>query len=165
MILPSGLEDKRARYVEVRSRLEALLDPECDWVAAMATVACELHHAFDAFHWTGFYRVVSPGLLRVGPYQGDHVCLEISFDRGVCGAAARTRETQVVDDVTTFPGHIACSATTRSEIVVPICGEGGELLGVLDVDSDESAAFDEVDREALEALCADLGRRYARVSS
>ncbi|MEE2780159.1 MAG: GAF domain-containing protein [Myxococcota bacterium] len=149
----------------MRARLDALLGPDCDWVAAMATVACELHHAFDAFHWTGFYRVVSPGLLRVGPYQGDHGCLEISFDRGVCGAAARTRETQVVDDVTTFPGHIACSATTRSEIVVPICGEGGELLGVLDVDSDESAAFDEVDREALEALCADLGRRYARVSS
>ena len=156
--------DKGARYQEVRARLDALLDPHTDWVAAMATVVCELHQTFEAFHWTGFYRLVSPGLLRIGPYQGGHGCLEITFDRGVCGAAARTMTTQVVDDVTTFSGHIACSVSTRSEIVVPVCGEDGSLLAVLDVDSDLPAAFDEVDREALEALCASLGRRYASAS-
>ena len=164
MSLTLGRAEKRARYGEVRSRLDALLDPDSDWVAVMATVACELHQAFAAFHWTGFYRVVAPGLLRVGPYQGGHGCLEISFDRGVCGAAARTGETQIVDDVAAFPGHIACSATTRSEIVVPICGEDGALVGLLDVDSDHMSAFDEVDRESLEDLCVDLGRRYTRAS-
>ena len=158
------VDAKRRRYQEVRSRIDALLGPDTDWVATMATVACELHQAFDAFHWTGFYRVVSPGLMRIGPYQGGHGCLEISFDRGVCGAAARTGQTQVVEDVTTFFGHIACSSTTRSEIVVPIHDETGAVVAVLDVDSDLSAAFDRVDAEELEQLCQLLGRSYARTS-
>lgn len=149
------------RYEAVLQTIFAILDDEDDWVAAMATVACELHHAFDYFDWTGFYRVVAPRLLVVGPYQGPHGCLRIDFDRGVCGAAARTQTTQLVADVNAFPGHIACSSTTQSEVVVPVVTPDGVLLAVLDVDSNSPAAFDEVDVGALERLCAELGRRYA----
>jgi GAF domain-containing protein len=127
----------------------------------MATVSCELHRAFAYFQWTGFYRAVSDHLLVVGPYQGGHGCLRIEISRGVCGAAARTRATQRVADVTMFPGHIACSATTRSEIVVPVVTPAGRLLAVLDIDSDAAAAFDDVDQRHLEALCCDLGRQFA----
>ncbi|MEM1127272.1 MAG: GAF domain-containing protein [Bacteroidota bacterium] len=148
------------RYADVRRRLDALLDGETDWIAAMATVACELHQAFDYFHWTGFYRAVSDDLLIIGPYQGGHGCLRIAFDRGVCGAAARTRTTQLVPDVEAFPGHIACSSTTRSEIVVPVLTPSGRLLAVLDVDSDDPDAFTADDQEALEALCAQLGAQF-----
>lgn len=147
-------------YAEVRRRIDALLEDETDWIAGMATVACELHNAFDHFHWTGFYRAVSDDLLIIGPYQGGHGCLRISFDRGVCGAAARTRKTQLIPDVNEFPGHIACSATTRSEIVVPVVTPEGRLLAVLDVDSDDPAAFDELDQRELEGLCKDLGERF-----
>jgi L-methionine (R)-S-oxide reductase len=152
--------DRVARYEEVLKRIDALLEGEDDWIAAMVTVACELHHAFDHFHWTGFYRAVSDDLLVVGPYQGGHGCLRIPFDKGVCGAAARTRKTQLVPDVNAFPGHIACSSTTRSEIVVPVLKHDGKVLAVLDVDSDYPAAFDETDRKYLEQLCDRLGRQF-----
>lgn len=152
-------EARAAHYREVTATILAILEGEPDWVVAMATVACELHHAFAWFHWTGFYRVIDPGLLAVGPYQGGHGCLRIPFAQGVCGAAARELRTQLVPDVELFPGHIACSSTTRSEIVVPVIGPAG-LLAVLDVDSDLPAAFTGVDQAALEALCAELGRRY-----
>jgi GAF domain-containing protein len=150
--------ERRAHYDEVLTRIEGLLDGEDDWIAALATVACELHAAFDAFHWTGFYRAVAPELLVVGPYQGGHGCLRIPFDQGVCGAAARTRRTQLVDDVEAFPGHIACSSTTRSEIVVPILAADGRVLGVLDVDSDLPAAFDALDQQMLERVALRLAR-------
>ena len=153
-------ERRDAHYAEVLATIRAILEGEEDWVAAMATVACELHHAFDYFHWTGFYRTIAPELLAVGPYQGGHGCLRIDFDRGVCGAAARTRETQLVPDVHAFPGHIACSSTTLSEIVVPVLGPDGATIAVLDVDSDLPAAFTEVDQRHLEALCAELGSRF-----
>lgn len=155
------MADRDARYAEVIARCEALLAGEDDWIAAMATVAGELHGSFDHYHWTGFYRAVRPELLVIGPYQGGHGCLRIDFARGVCGAAARTRTTQRVADVEAFPGHIACSATTRSEIVVPVVTPDGTILAVLDVDSDEPAAFDEIDQRNLEALCARLGRQFA----
>jgi L-methionine (R)-S-oxide reductase len=151
---------RAARYDEVLRRIDALLDGEDDWIAAMATTACELHHAFDHYHWTGFYRAVSGDLLIVGPYQGGHGCLRIAFDRGVCGAAARTRQTQLVPDVDAFPGHIACSSTTRSEIVVPVITPSGRLLAVLDVDSDFPDAFDETDQAYLESLSARLGAQF-----
>ena len=150
----------RESYEAVLQRIEALLDGEDDWIAAMATVACELHHAFAHYHWTGFYRAVSDDLLVVGPYQGGHGCLRIPFARGVCGAAARTRQTQLVPDVAAFPGHIACSATTRSEIVVPVLTPDDRLLAVLDVDSDDPAAFDETDQHYLERLCRHLGVQF-----
>lgn len=126
----------------------------------MATVVCELHHAFDHFHWTGFYRTVRPEHLQVGPYQGGHGCLDIPFARGVCGAAARERQTQLVPDVNQFPGHIACSSSTISEIVVPVMTPDGDVIAVLDVDSDLPDAFDANDQEALEDLCAMLGARW-----
>jgi len=135
-------------------RIAALVAGEHDMIALMATLACELHHADDRFDWTGFYRVVATGLLKIGPYQGGHGCLVIPFGRGVCGAAARTGEVQIVDDVSAFPGHIACSATTRSEIVLPVTGAGGRLLGVLDIDSDRPAAFSQGDADALAAILA-----------
>lgn len=156
----SPIRDRSLLYVEVRERIDALLEGETDWIAAMATVACELHHTFPYFHWTGFYRAVSEDLLVIGPYQGGHGCLRIPFSRGVCGAAARTRITQLVDDVEAFPGHIACSSSTRSEIVVPILTPEGRLLAVLDVDSDDPAAFTKNDQAHLEDLAAMLGRRF-----
>lgn len=152
--------DREASYREVRAAIDALLEGEDDWVAAMATVACELHHAFQHYDWTGFYRAVGDELLVIGPYQGTHGCLRIPFTRGVCGAAARKRETQLVPDVELFEDHIACSSTTRSEIVVPVLRPDGTVLAVLDVDSNVPAAFDAVDQEHLEALAAMLGRRF-----
>ena len=122
----------------------------------MATVACELHHADARFDWTGFYRVTGPETLKIGPYQGGHGCLVIPFSRGVCGAAARTRQTQLVPDVEAFPGHIACSSSTRSEIVVPVFGANDRLIGVLDIDSDRPDAFTEADAEALEWMMRDV---------
>lgn len=158
--LTATAPERAARYQEVRRTIASLLEDEGDWVSAMATVACELHHAFGYFHWTGFYRVVEPRMLAVGPYQGGHGCLRIAFERGVCGAAARTRTTQRVADVEAFPGHIACSSTTRSEIVVPVLGASGDTIAVLDVDSNEPAAFEEADEVALVDLCEMLGARY-----
>ncbi|MEZ5064395.1 MAG: GAF domain-containing protein [bacterium] len=145
--------------------MRLLIDDEPDWVAAMATVVCELHQAFGHYDWTGFYRVV-PNVrtgepeLAIGPYQGGHGCLRIAFGRGVCGAAAARRETQLVPDVEAFPGHIACSDTTRSEIVVPVLRPDGTVLAVLDVDSNLPDAFHASDRAALEELCQELGARY-----
>ncbi|UCG46596.1 MAG: GAF domain-containing protein [Phycisphaerales bacterium] len=149
---------KRLLYEQAVGRIGRLIARETDMIAVMATVACELHHAFSYFDWTGFYRVAGPGLLKVGPYQGGHGCLQIPFDRGVCGAAASSGRTQLVPDVREFPGHIACSASTRSEIVVPVADSRGKLIAVLDIDSDQPAAFDEIDRANLEELCGMIGR-------
>ena len=129
-----------------------MTDGETDSVALMATVACEVHHADDRFDWTGFYRVTAPELLKIGPYQGGHGCLVIPFARGVCGAAARTGETQLVADVDAFPGHIACASSTRSELVLPVWNGTGELLCVFDIDSNQPAAFDQTDADALAAI-------------
>ncbi len=150
--------EKQHLYDLTLGAIRELIEAETDPIAVMATVVCELHHRFDLFDWTGFYRVVSPGLMKVGPYQGPHGCLEISFDRGVCGAAARLRRTQIVPDVRAFPGYIACSTSTRSEIVVPVLTPQDELVAVLDIDSDQPDAFREVDRINLERLCRMVGR-------
>ncbi len=145
-------EQKEAIYRRVTAEIEATLQGETDLVSSMATVACLLHHSFDHFFWTGFYRVVAPGELLIGPYQGTLGCLRISFDRGVCGAAARRRETLIVPDVHQFPGHIACDPNSKSEIVVPVFDRDDEVMAVLDVDSTEYAAFDEVDKRRLEEI-------------
>jgi GAF domain-containing protein len=136
-------------YTELGQRIRAVAEGETDEVALMATLACEIHHSDERFDWTGFYRVVAPELLKIGPYQGGHGCLTIPFDKGVCGAAARTGETQLVPDVDAFPGHIACASSTRSEIVLPVWNGAGELIAVLDIDSDQPDAFDAQDAEAL----------------
>ncbi|KRS13895.1 diguanylate cyclase [Roseovarius atlanticus] len=142
----------RADYNDLSKTIGALTEGETDEVALMATVVCELHHADDRFDWTGFYRVTAPELLKIGPYQGGHGCLQIPFSRGVCGAAARTGAVQLVDDVDSFDGHIACASSTRSEIVLPVWDGQDRLLGVLDIDSDRPAAFDAADADGLGAI-------------
>ncbi|MBN1506540.1 MAG: GAF domain-containing protein [Sedimentisphaerales bacterium] len=154
--------DKQKLYDLVLQRIGDLIAGEGDLIAVMATVVCELHHSFDYFDWTGFYRVVSPGLLKVGPYQGTHGCLRIPFERGVCGAAARTRTTQLVPDVREFPGYIPCSGSTRSEIVVPVIVPRGDLVAVLDVDSDRLEALDVVDKMNLEKVCVLVAQVFGR---
>ena len=144
----------------VYRRITAILDGEDDWVTAMATVTCELHNAFDHYHWTGFYRTTSPGMLKIGPYQGGHGCLSIPFDKGICGAAARTGETQDVPDVHARAEHIACSSSTNSEIVVPVKNSRGEVVAVLDLDSDLPAASSSADVELSERICSWLGQIY-----
>lgn len=146
----------RVDYNTLRQVIAALCEGETDEVALMATVTCELHHSDDRFDWTGFYRVTEPEMLKIGPYQGGHGCLQIPFSRGVCGAAARTGEVQLVPDVEAFPGHIACASSTRSELVLPVWNRAGRLLGVLDIDSDQPDAFAEEDAEALSGILADV---------
>lgn len=153
--------DKTAQYEPVLRRIRALTAGETDEIALMATMVCELHHGLAHFDWTGFYRVVAPGLLKIGPYQGGHGCLMIPFDKGVCGKCAREAKTQIVPDVTQLPYHIACSGSTRSEIVVPVLDATGHVCAVLDVDSNTPAAFDETDARYLEEVCRLLGRAYS----
>ncbi|WP_298259796.1 GAF domain-containing protein [uncultured Litoreibacter sp.] len=145
-----------ADYAALAKTVAALVEGEDDAVSLMATVACELHHADDRFDWTGFYRVVAPELLKIGPYQGGHGCLVIPFSRGVCGAAARLEQTQLVPDVDAFPGHIACASTTRSELVLPVWNGAGDLIAVLDIDSNQPDAFSQVDADRLADILQDV---------
>lgn len=146
-------------YEALSRTIDALTAGETDTVALMATMACEVHHSDDRFDWTGFYRVVAPDLLKIGPYQGGHGCLVIPFSRGVCGAAARTGEAQLVDDVDDFEGHIACASSTRSELVLPVRNGEGALIAVFDIDSDQPGAFT---REDATQLAMILDRVFAR---
>ncbi|WP_420433590.1 GAF domain-containing protein [Hyphobacterium sp.] len=148
-------EDKQARYEELRREVEAVVADETSRTARFATASCLLAEAFrPRFFWTGFYEVdpQKPDELVVGPYQGTMGCLRIPFGKGVCGTAAATLETQIVDDVHAFAGHIACDARTNSEIVVPVLDTDGRLAAVLDVDSEAPSAFDDIDRVGLEAI-------------
>lgn len=140
-------------YDRLFERLDSLCEGETDPVAVMATIACELYHAFEQFNWVGFYRNVGGELLKIGPYQGGHGCLTIPFARGICGKCAREKTVQNVPDVSAAANHIACSATTKSELVVPVLTGNGELLAVLDIDSDSPAAFDEIDESNLARIC------------
>ncbi|MEJ6404095.1 GAF domain-containing protein [Yoonia sp. 2307UL14-13] len=142
----------RVDYETLSQTVAALTEGEDDPIALMATIACEVHHADDRFDWTGFYRVVAPELMKIGPYQGGHGCLVIPFARGVCGAAARTGEIQIVPDVDAFPGHIACASSTRSELVLPVFDDSGAVTAVFDLDSDQSNAFDQTDADALDMI-------------
>lgn len=146
-------------YQELGQRIRALTEGETDPVALMATVACEVHHSDERFVWTGFYRVVAPEMLKIGPYQGGHGCLTIPFDKGVCGAAARTGQVQLVPDVEAFPGHIACSSSTRSELVLPVHDASGRLVAVFDIDSDLPDAFTETDAAAIAEILASVFER------
>ena len=143
-------------YAAVTATIRSLTHGETDTVALMATVVCEVHHAHPFADWTGFYRVAGPELLKIGPYQGGHGCLAIPFARGVCGACARTGQVQNVPDVEAFAGHIACAASTRSELVLPVWNGAGRLLGVLDIDSDTVAAFTAADEAWLVPLLAEV---------
>jgi len=143
-------------YTLLAKAVAALTRGEDDAVALMATIACEVHHSDDRFDWTGFYRVTEPGLLRIGPYQGGHGCLQIPFSRGVCGAAATTGNVQLVRDVDAFLGHIACASSTRSELVLPVRNGAGDLIAVFDIDSDQPDAFTAEDADALGGILADV---------
>ena len=143
---------KAKAYAELSEHAEVILGGTEDEISAMATLSALVHHAFGHL-WTGFYRVVVPGqLLRVGPYQGSLGCLEIAFGRGVCGTAAAEMKTVIVPDVREFPGHITCDARSRSEIVVPVTDGRGDLIAVLDVDSERPDAFNSDDQRGLETL-------------
>lgn len=151
-------EPRSHAYAQLLEMQSLLLDSSDDAIAGMATLSALLHHAFSHL-WTGFYRVVSPDrLLRVGPYQGSLGCQEIVFGRGVCGTAAAEQRTVVVADVHAFPGHIACDARSRSEIVVPVFDASGALIAVLDIDSSIPDAFGDEDRAGLERLVAWFAR-------
>ena len=141
---------KEAQYGLVNRQLAALLEGENDTVAKMANLAAVLHESFG-FWWTGFYRVAGEELI-LGPFQGPVACMHIPFGKGVCGTAWARNETVVVPDVEAFPGHIACSGASRSEIVVPVHGPDGAVTAVLDIDSDQLSTFDDIDREWLERI-------------
>ena len=144
---------KKETYEEVIPQIRSLISGETDEISVMANVAAVLHTPFDEFFWTGFY-LVREGELRLGPFQGPLACMHIQYGRGVCGTAWKEAQTQVVPDVELFPGHIACSSLSRSEIVVPVKNEAQEVVAVLDIDSKQLATFDDIDREYLEQLCA-----------
>lgn len=140
---------KEEKYEVLYRQIEALMDGESDMIANMANVAAMIHSTFH-FWWTGFYRVVGEELV-LSPFQGDLACSRIKYGRGVCGTAWKSQTTQVVPDVEQFPGHIACSSLSRSEIVVPVW-RGGEIVAVLDIDSEHLATFDQVDKLWLEKI-------------
>ena len=142
--------EKPELYRQLDRQLASLLEGESDSIAKMANIAAVLHEAFG-FWWTGFYRVVGDELV-LGPFQGPVACMHIPYGKGVCGTAWARNASVVVPDVEAFPGHIACSAASRSEIVVPVHGPDGAVTAVLDIDSDKLAAFDETDRIWLEKI-------------
>ncbi|PCI43670.1 MAG: diguanylate phosphodiesterase [Alphaproteobacteria bacterium] len=150
--------DKKQIYSEVAEQITAVTEGEENFIARMATVSCLLSEAFDDFFWTGFY-IVDGKELVVGPYQGSLGCLRIAYGRGVCGTAAATGQTQIVDNVHDFPGHIACDSRSVSEIVVPVFNQDNDLIAVLDVDSESKATFDETDRRYLEQIVGDIFAR------
>ena len=156
LILPQTTS-RRELYASLLPQLDALTDGEPDLIANLANVAAALREAFG-FFWVGFY-LVKEGQLVLGPFQGPIACTRISFDRGVCGHCYRTRQTVIVPDVEAFPGHIACSSASKSEIVLPVFDRDGNVTLVLDVDSDRLNDFDETDREGLEAVMRLIERR------
>lgn len=143
---------KSKKYEQLLPQVKSLVEGESDVIAKMANVAALLHSEFG-FWWTGFYRVVNDELL-LGPFQGPLACVHIGYGRGVCGTAWKERRTQVVPDVEQFPGHIACSSESRSEIVVPMFDANGNVTAVLDIDSRDLATFDQADQCYLERLVA-----------
>ena len=143
--------EKEEKYRLLTEQIKALIEGETDSVAVMANVCAAIHETME-FFWTGFYRV-KDGELVLGPFQGPVACMHIPFGKGVCGSAWQHRETIVVPDVEQFPGHIACSSLSRSEIVVPVFAQDSNVVAVLDIDSKELATFDDTDRVFLEGIC------------
>jgi len=147
---------KEEKYRDLYHQIESLISSENDAVSAMANVCAAIHETM-AFFWTGFY-IDRGDALHLGPFQGPVACMRIAYGRGVCGTAFERRQTVVVPDVEQFPGHIACSSLSRSEIVVPVFADDGQPVAVLDIDSRELATFDDVDARHLEAICRLLSR-------
>lgn len=142
---------KAARYARLYNQIVEQLPKSNNMISNMATIVAILHHKMDKYFWTGFY-LLHNGKLQVGPYQGSLACIDLQKDTGVCWAGVNRGETLIVDDVNQFPGHIACDSRSQSEIVIPLRNSEGEIIGVLDVDSSDLAAFDEVDAEWLEKI-------------
>ena len=147
LIIAEG--DKAEKYSLLYKQIAALVEGESDTIANMANIAAMIHHTFS-FWWTGFYRVCGQELI-LGPFQGPLACSRIAYGRGVCGTAWKQQQTQVVPDVELFPGHIACSSLSRSEIVVPVW-RNSEIVAVLDIDSEHLSTFDTTDQEWLEKI-------------
>ena len=148
--------DKATLYRDLGQALEALIGDETDTIANMANAAGLIYETLPDVNWVGFYRNIGEELV-LGPFQGRPACIRMTFDQGVCGAAARTRQVQRVEDVHAFPGHIACDSASNSEIVLPLIRDG-ELLGVLDIDSPRHARFDEEDEAGLRPMADFLAR-------
>ena len=142
---------KEEQYKLLVSQIASLIDGEGDMIAVMSNVAAAIHQTMG-FWWTGFYRVIDDELV-LGPFQGPVACMHIPYGKGVCGTAWQRAETVIVPDVEQFPGHIACSSESRSEIVVPVFGNDGKVMAVLDIDSERLATFDDTDRKYLEEIC------------
>ena len=158
-------QEKKDRYEKVIGTIESMIEGEEDLLATLSTISCELYHAFDHWNWVGFYRRTDARTLKVGPYQGEHGCLTIDIDRGVCGASVREKSIMMIRDVSTVETHIACSLETKSEIVLPIIGSPGTVLAVFDVDSTQIGAFDETDKEYLSKLVDRIRPLYDRYPS
>lgn len=142
---------KEEQYKLLTSQIASLIDGEKDMIAVMSNVAAAIHQTMG-FWWTGFYRVVDNDLV-LGPFQGPVACMHIPYGKGVCGTAWQRSETVIVPDVEQFPGHIACSSESKSEIVVPVFGSDSKVMAVLDIDSEHLATFDDIDRKYLEDIC------------
>jgi GAF domain-containing protein len=156
---PTADADKATLYDDLLSAADALTVGERDAVANMANISALIWQFLPDLNWAGFYRMID-GELVLGPFQGKSACIRIALGKGVCGAAAASAETQLVEDVHAFPGHIACDAASASEIVVPVMKDG-RVVAVLDLDSPSPARFDEADKAGLEALVARIGARLA----
>lgn len=157
LVLPENCSRKDI-YEALIPQITAVIEGGDDLIANLANIAAMLKQAFD-FHWVGFYRTTQTGILTLGPFQGPPACVTIAFERGVCGAAARRQKTIIVPDVDKFPGHIACSSLSKSEIAVPLIRDGETRL-VLDVDSREIADFNDIDRNYLEIIVDIVARRH-----
>nr|WP_319401166.1 GAF domain-containing protein [uncultured Carboxylicivirga sp.] len=144
-------DTKAKRYERIYEQIKGLIEATPYPMSRMATINALLHHKFNYYYWTGFYELVN-GDLVVSAYQGPVACLKLKKDTGVCWAGINSKETVIVRDVHDFPGHIACSSASNSEIVVPVKNKTGETVAVLDVDSKEFASFDEVDKVGLEKI-------------
>lgn len=153
----SKTSDRKVTYNEIAPQIEALISGESDTVANLANVAAVLKEAFG-FFWVGFY-VVKANQLVLSAFQGSVACTRIDFDKGVCGHCYTTRETVIVPNVDEFPGHIACSSASKSEIVVPVCKKSGDVFAVLDVDSDKLNDFSQTDAEGLERIVKIIEKR------
>lgn len=154
-LVPIIADCKDDSYAQLYPQIKSLVEGESDDIANMANISAALHATFG-FWWTGFYRVIGDELI-LGPFQGPVACCRIAYGRGVCGTAWREQQTQVVEDVELFPGHIACSSASRSEIVVPVW-RAGLIVGVLDIDSQHLATFDSTDKEWLERIVSLLDK-------
>ena len=145
--------NKEQKYQNLLNSIESLIDGESDVISIMSTIACELYHNFDHFNWVGFYRLINNNLLKVGPYQGTHGCLTIKIGEGVCGKCASENKVQIENDVSRILHHIACSPTTKSEIVVPVVNNIKQLSAVLDIDSIKLDSFNLIDERYLKMIC------------